>query len=199
MDKLTCEHAMAFVGDSKVGMALADPDGSFIWVNDAYCKILNAPRELIVGKTFGEFTQADDLKLDLEFADRLKRGEASSYEFAKRYIQRGSTPTKRHEIWGLLTAWAIWNGSEFIGYRVTFEVDQEQQAKQILTWQNFKNAWSWSTTNWRSILTVLAIASAVTGIGGNRLLEMLHRAKEANSHVESVLEQSPSAPSFPQP
>jgi PAS domain-containing protein len=42
------EDAIAFVCEATWGFAEVDPEGRFTWVNPAYCKILDAPPDLVI-------------------------------------------------------------------------------------------------------------------------------------------------------
>lgn len=192
MHEFSCEHALAFVADSRIGMALVDPDFKFVAVNAAYCKILNAPRELIIGHTFRDFTHKDDIELDEQYAAKLKLGEESYYEFAKRYIRRGSTPQKQMIVWGLLRVESIW-GTEavpvFQGFRVTFE-PFESVPKRGIDWTWLRDDCVWVSENWKTAVTILAIVTSITGVGGAKLLQVLHEVKQVRSSVESELPSS---------
>ena len=101
----TCEDAVAFIAESvNVGYATISPEFKFISINLAYCKMLNTVPELVIGKTFVEFTHPEDAAIDVALATQLKNGEATDYAFAKRHIQRGSTPLKTGSV-GLGAGW----------------------------------------------------------------------------------------------
>ena len=68
-----------------VGMALADLQGRYVQVNDAYCRTVRRTREELIGKTPLVITHPDDVA-DSEYAmQRLIAGESEEYSFEKRY------------------------------------------------------------------------------------------------------------------
>ena len=68
-----------------VGMALADLEGRYVQVNDAYCRTVKRSREELIGKTPLVITYPDDVA-DSEYAmQRLIAGESEEYSFEKRY------------------------------------------------------------------------------------------------------------------
>lgn len=175
----SCKQAIRLVELSKTPMAFVSPENAFVAINDAYCRVLQAPPGLIIGKTFAEFTYEDDVKQDLAFADSLRRGEKDRYEFVKRYLQRGSTPQRPQIIWGTLAVEALWEGDTFEGFLVTFEPFVSQQVRP-LSLQTVRESLEWLKSNWKMIATILAIAASLTGIGGSRLLEVLQKAQDGD-------------------
>jgi PAS domain S-box-containing protein len=74
--------------DAPIGMALVGLDGRFLNVNASLSDIVGySPRELLT-RTFQDITWPEDLDLDLANAQRLLRGEISSYQLEKRYIHK---------------------------------------------------------------------------------------------------------------
>ena len=68
-----------------IGKALVSPEGAFIRVNDALCRITGHREADLLATTFQELTHADDLEADLEHVTRLLSGETESYSMEKRY------------------------------------------------------------------------------------------------------------------
>ena len=66
-------------------MALADLEGRYVQVNDAYCRTVQRSREELIGQTPLVITHPDDVA-DSEYAmQRLIAGESEEYSFEKRY------------------------------------------------------------------------------------------------------------------
>jgi PAS domain S-box-containing protein len=80
-----------------IGMALVGLDGEFVEVNDALCRILGRPREVLTTLTFQDLTHPDDLEIDLDHVRALASGALDHYDLEKRYIHAdGST------VWAML-------------------------------------------------------------------------------------------------
>ena len=76
--------------DAPIGMALASIEpgdaGRFLQVNRAMCELTGYPEEQLVGMHFADITHPDDLEESVDLEKKLRAGELSDYEFAKRYI-----------------------------------------------------------------------------------------------------------------
>jgi PAS domain S-box-containing protein len=68
-----------------IGMALVGLGGEFVEVNDALCRILGRPRDVLTTLTFQDLTHPDDLETDLEYVQALASGELDHYDMEKRY------------------------------------------------------------------------------------------------------------------
>ncbi len=72
-------------------MSVADLDGRWLRINDAYCLMLGHQPGELVGASFLEFTHPDDVSEDREFTDAAIAGRLDSAEREKRYVcQDGS-------------------------------------------------------------------------------------------------------------
>ncbi|WP_293899206.1 PAS domain S-box protein [Phenylobacterium sp.] len=67
------------------GKALVGLDGSFLRVNDAFCRIVGIPSAVMQNLDFQSITHPDDLDADLNLLERLTAGEIESYRLDKRY------------------------------------------------------------------------------------------------------------------
>ena len=72
-----------------IGKALVSPEGAFIRVNDALCRITGHREADLLATTFQELTHADDLEADLAHVTRLLSGDTESYSMEKRYQHAG--------------------------------------------------------------------------------------------------------------
>jgi PAS domain S-box-containing protein len=70
------------------GMSVVAPDGQWLRVNDAYCRMLGYERGELIGKTFRELTHPDDVTEDDEFIAAVAAGRGDSLERDKRYLRR---------------------------------------------------------------------------------------------------------------
>jgi two-component system, sensor histidine kinase and response regulator len=74
-----------------VGVAHVGLDGSWLRMNDRFCRITGYTRTEMLRLTFQQITHPDDLALDLAYLDRVLRGEISTYSMEKRYIRKSGT------------------------------------------------------------------------------------------------------------
>jgi len=102
MHSPTADYFFTAFADSMAGMALVNPDGGWIEVNPALCRILGYRREDLLARSFRDVTYPDDLPAALALLDRLLAGEISTYKLEKRYRHADG-----HVIWGLLTVSAV--------------------------------------------------------------------------------------------
>ncbi|MFA3761962.1 diguanylate cyclase [Yersinia sp. 2544 StPb PI] len=72
---------------SAIGMALVSPQGQWMQVNQALCKLLGYSQETLLTLTFQQITHPDDLSADLKLLDDLYHGRIPSYSMEKRYIR----------------------------------------------------------------------------------------------------------------
>lgn len=179
---ISCEDAKAFVCDAVWGLAEVDADGRFVWLNQAYAEILNAPISLVIGTRFADWTYEEDLQQDQDLADAVRRDEIDSYNLAKRYVQRGSTEANPRVVWGMLTVAGKWDKTgKFAGYRVQFQPYDLESQKAKPKWQEIGN---WILQNWKTILAiVIAMGSLISG-GYATLSSASMEAKEAVQAIE---------------
>ena len=85
-----------------IGMAIVGLDGSFVDVNDALCRIVGRPREVLTTLTFQDITHPEDLDADLELVGRLAAGEIARYDLEKRYYHADGSI-----VWVLLSGAAL--------------------------------------------------------------------------------------------
>lgn len=77
---------------ASVGIAHVAPDGSFLRVNQKFCEIVGYSREELLERGFPDITSPADLKVNVEAANRLMKGQTAAFVTEKRYIRKdGST------------------------------------------------------------------------------------------------------------
>jgi two-component system sensor histidine kinase/response regulator len=74
--------------NAPIGIALVDPEGSFLRGNRALCTMLGMSEEQLLQTTFQQITHPDDLGPDLVQTRRAVAGEISTFTLEKRYIRR---------------------------------------------------------------------------------------------------------------
>ncbi|WP_069130184.1 PAS domain S-box protein [Rhodohalobacter halophilus] len=85
-------------------LAIATPNGRFIQVNPAFCKITGYTEEELTSRPFSEFIHPEDLKNTSQEFEETISGERQANNFINRYI------TKSGEI-----VWISWYSSEVFG------------------------------------------------------------------------------------
>jgi PAS domain S-box-containing protein len=83
---------------ASIGMALVSPEGRWIKVNRALCRLIGYQAEELYGKTFQDITHPEDLELDLLQVRQMLSGEIRSYEMEKRYFHK-----EGRLVWALLS------------------------------------------------------------------------------------------------
>ncbi|WP_186343007.1 PAS domain S-box protein [Allochromatium palmeri] len=74
------------------GMALVAPDGHWLQVNQALCRILGYCESELLALNFQSISHPDDLAADLVYLDRLVSGATDQIQFEKRYLHRHGHP-----------------------------------------------------------------------------------------------------------
>ncbi|MCL4273000.1 MAG: PAS domain S-box protein [Anaerolineales bacterium] len=90
---------------SAVGMALANPDGSWVQVNPMMSSILGYSEAELLVTSFQEVTHPDDLQADLEYVQQLLAGELESFSMEKRYFHKNGGI-----VWALLSVALVRDG-----------------------------------------------------------------------------------------
>jgi len=78
-------------GQSSFGVALGSPEGRFLRVNDALCRMLGYEADELLDRSFREITHPDDVQASLDFQQELLT-TSRSRAYEKRYLRKdGST------------------------------------------------------------------------------------------------------------
>lgn len=101
-----------------VGVAHVAPDGRWLRVNRRLCDLLRYSREELMNKTFLDVTYPDDLKLDLDYVQRILSGEIANYSIEKRYLRKDG-----EIVWGNLTVALVRHGDGRPNYFISVIVD----------------------------------------------------------------------------
>ena len=80
-------HFDAAFESAPIGMALFNPDGQYIRVNDALVALLGRAPDDLLGRRDQEFTHPDDRASDVEAAWEILRGERSTHQCEKRFVR----------------------------------------------------------------------------------------------------------------
>ena len=89
-----------------IGMALVSPEGRWLRVNQALCRIVGYTAEELLGSGYQALTHPDDLGADLHFERELLQGTRSYYQWEKRYFHKDG-----HTVWIALSM-SLMRGSD---------------------------------------------------------------------------------------
>lgn len=70
-----------------IGMAFFNPEGEYLRVNDALCRLLGRPLDALLGHRDQEFTHPDDRASDVAAAWRILEGEIDTWQTEKRFVR----------------------------------------------------------------------------------------------------------------
>jgi PAS domain S-box-containing protein len=81
----------AMFENAAVGIAHAAPDGRWLRVNQALCRIVGQPADELLTKTFEDITHPDDLAAEVAQVELARERKIDSYVVDKRYPRRDGT------------------------------------------------------------------------------------------------------------
>ena len=112
-----------------IGIAIADPHGYFLEVNDAFINMLGYSRQEIVKITFVDITHPDDRQETQGLSQAVRDGKINFYRSEKRYIKKNGDV-----VWTIVRATAIRNDDGSIKYWLGLMVDitEHKKAKEAL-------------------------------------------------------------------
>ncbi len=99
--------------NAAVGIAHVAPDGRWLRVNQALCRILGYPVDELLTMTFQDVTYPDDLPAELAQVERMREGKLDNYDMDKRYLRKDGAI-----VWGRLTRSAVRKSDKSIDYFV---------------------------------------------------------------------------------
>ena len=85
--KAEAEQFEAAFRYAPIGMALVGLDGTFLRINEAFCRIVGYAEADMLALDFQTITHADDLDADLDQLKQLTAGEIDGYRMDKRYLR----------------------------------------------------------------------------------------------------------------
>ena len=86
---LTADSFRVAFDSAPIGVALVAPDGRYLKVNDALCRMLGYGCEELLALSFADVTHPDDLAATLARKDKQLRGEPGQTRIEKRYLRSG--------------------------------------------------------------------------------------------------------------
>lgn len=107
------EMFRATFDQAAIGIAHIDPQGHVLRVNRALCELLGYDRAELIGVTFADFTNSDDLAIEEDSREKLLRGEIPSYSMEARYLRKSGSL-----LWVNLTASCVYDRDGTVKYVV---------------------------------------------------------------------------------
>jgi PAS domain S-box-containing protein len=115
--------------NAAVGMAHVAPDGRWLRVNEALCRIVGYLADELVTKSFQDITHPDDLAADLAEVKGMLDGDIDHYNMDKRYLRKDGSI-----VWVRLTVGGVRKSDGSIDYFVSIveDISARKQAEQAL-------------------------------------------------------------------
>ncbi len=99
--------------NAAVGIAHTAPDGRWLRVNGAMCRIVGYPVDELLTKTFQGITHPDDLAAEAAQVELMRDGKIGSYHVEKRYLRKDGSI-----VWARKTVGCVRKGDGSIDYFV---------------------------------------------------------------------------------
>jgi diguanylate cyclase (GGDEF)-like protein/PAS domain S-box-containing protein/hemerythrin-like metal-binding protein len=71
-----------------IGMALVSPDGTWLMVNRALCRLVGYTEKELLKGSFQDITHPQDLEEDLSYVRKVLSGDIQTYQMEKRYVHK---------------------------------------------------------------------------------------------------------------
>ncbi len=115
-----------------IGMALVAPDGRWLQVNPALCRIVGYSAAELLATNFQAVTHPDDLTADLDHMGRVLAGDINTYQMEKRYLHKLG-----HLVWILLSVSLVHDAEGQPLYFISQiqDITERKQAEQALAAQ----------------------------------------------------------------
>lgn len=91
IERLLIENEFLFrsqFDNSNIGIVISSPEKEFIRANKKFCTIIGFSEEELVGKTWLEYTFAEDIDKELPLHNGLIKSERDGYELNKRFLRK---------------------------------------------------------------------------------------------------------------
>ena len=99
---------------ASVGVGIIETStGKYVSANDKQCKILGYSHEETLQLNYMSITHPDDLLVDLNNIEKLKRGEIDKFRMEKRYIHKNG-----NIVWVVLNVYPLWAKGEQSNFHV---------------------------------------------------------------------------------
>lgn len=109
-----------------VGMALVEPTGRLIRVNQSFCNLVGYSESELLTMDFQSITHPEDLEKDLNLFHKLLRGEITTFQLEKRYIHK-----QGYVIWVMLIV-TIPQNDQLRGQYVISQIHDITERKKVM-------------------------------------------------------------------
>ncbi len=118
---------------SGIGIALVSPEGKFMDINPAFCRMVGYSKDEILNLTFQDITHPRDLDEDLALVTKMLKKDIQTYSIEKRYISKS-----RNIVWVLLTVSLVWNadGSPKFFIAQVIDITQKKELENEIRSKN---------------------------------------------------------------
>lgn len=172
------------MNNAPIGMALVSLDGSFMEVNESFCRMLGYAQATLVNKSFQEITDPAHLDQDLANVERLIAGEIDDYRMEKRYIRADGALT-----WGQLHVSLVRDGEGKPQYFVSqiidvnaaktavAELNDAREQFRVLAESASDVVWRVSmdgNVTWVSPSVTAALGFAESDVVGTHVIDLVH-------------------------
>lgn len=112
-----------------LGIAIANPEGRFLEVNDFFYEMLGYTKDEVMNMTFVDITYPDDREETIRLAEEVREGKRNFYETEKRYLRKDSRP-----VWAIVRASVIRDSNSEIKYwlGIMQDISANKQAEEAL-------------------------------------------------------------------
>ena len=123
------ERFGAVFENAAIGMALVSPDGRWLRVNPAICRLVGYSVEELLQTDFQSITHPEDLKMDLNLVREVLEGTRAYYHLEKRYVHKAG-----HTIWVLLSVSLVRDecGVPLYFISQTLDITERRRLEQVL-------------------------------------------------------------------
>ncbi|NDC40612.1 MAG: PAS domain S-box protein [Chitinophagia bacterium] len=122
--KLSNEVLSSAFDYSAIGIGFISPEGRWLKVNDALCKITGYAREELMEMCYPDITFPEDIDNDKVLIERLLNKEIATYSLDKRYVSKGG-----NIIWVYITVSLVWNDDGTPKFFISQVIDITRQRK----------------------------------------------------------------------
>lgn len=118
------ERLRLTLDSSAIGQCLVAPDGGFLQVNPALCRILGREPADLLRCTWQDLTDPQDVDVDQHLVDDVLAGRRDSYRLRKRYLRPDGG-----QVWGDLSVSCVRNPDGSVRYFISQVVDVTEQVQ----------------------------------------------------------------------
>ena len=118
------EQAMRHAG---IGMALVTPEGQFLEVNAALCKMLGRSEATLKQLLLKDVASPDDLERSLLLVEEITAGQRETFEIEKRYIHADG-----HQVWGQVSVSGLRRDDDWLFIVQILDITESRRQRQAL-------------------------------------------------------------------